>query len=241
MLDKIEKKDEQSKFEIIDSESVDTLESLFSDSVELEVIDLNNIPKNLNNEDNEVKKKLISPKEVGEQYKNSLHDISNNLLDPIEFLSIIESTVREAETTIQKLKEMQSKCSLGIVDLEHKLEFEELSEQEGHKVAMLIKQLSIYKRYTRDTLEKYNAISNFIKLLDISSTKSQIENINKIEKFHSERVYTPRIFNVVETKNYPAAEVTLKSLHKEIEDFIQETNLRFFVKGGEPSYGKEDI
>lgn len=227
MLDKLEKKDEPSKVEIIDSESIDTLESLFSDNIELEVIDLNDIPKNLNNKDQNIKKKFISPKEVGEQYKNSLNEMPNCLLDPMDFLLTIERAVKESEATIQKLKEIQSKCSLGIVDLEHKLEFEELNEKEGHRVAMLIKQLSIYKRYSRDTLEKYNAISNFIKALDVSSTKSQIENITRIEKFHSERVYTPRVFNVVETKNYPAAEVTLKSLHQEIETFIQETNMQF--------------
>lgn len=226
-LNEIDKKDEQHKFEIVDSETVDTIETLFCDGGELEIINLDTIPEELSNNTRDSKKKYISPKELGEQYKNILNEIPSKLLEPIDFLTTIENAVRESELTIKKLKEIQSKCSLGIVDLEHKLEFEDLNEKEGHRIAMLIKQLSIYKRYTRDTLDKYKAISNFIKMLDLDVTRTQIENINKIEKFHSERVYTPRVFNVVETKNYPAAEVQLTSLHMEIEEFIKETNMQF--------------
>lgn len=210
----------KSKVEILDCASVDTLESFLDEDTNLETINLEDI----HNKDNTIP--FIPLKKLGEKYSEAIKQTNTQLLEPVEFLNQIEQSLRAADRTIQKLKSIQSKCCAGIVDLEHKLEFENLTQKEYLEVAMLIKKLSIYKRHSKDTLEKYHAISNFIKTLDIASATSQLESISEIERFHTERVYTPRIFNIVENKNYPATKVDLTSLDKDIEDLILLTNMQ---------------
>ena len=227
---------------IIDSDDVDTIDSLYSsnksskvENTELDAkfkkINLNKIPSEIihesaNNDDTNIFRTTPSPRVVGEQYKKSI-EIKNNtelLIDPADFLKQIQVLVNNSDNTIKKLKDLQSKCSLGIVDLEHKLEFEELKEKEGLEILLLIKQLSKYKRYIKDTLDKFNSISDTIRKLDNSFTQAQLENLSKVEEFHSSRIYTPRIFNIVESKNYPAAKISLNTLESDIEELIQTTN-----------------
>lgn len=239
----LEKKEIYSKVKIIDSNEIDTIDSLIENKVNtsknthkqtknnLKKIDLKKIPSEMKDykrdlAQRDIKQKHISPKVIGEEYIQSMNEYNKytQLLEPIEFLENIEQLVASSDLTIQKLKELQSKCSLGIVDLEHKLEFEDLDEKAGYELMLLLKKLSIYKRYIRDTLDKYNSISDILKTLDTSFTKTQIENLRRIEKVHSNRVYTPRVFNIVENKTYPAAKMSLHTLALDLEELIKSTN-----------------
>lgn len=219
---------------IFDSDEIDTLDSFMLESdisnvtetseteCQFEKIDLDKFSQNLNQTKNTQR-----PSEIGKIYKNKVISKNTGILEPMEFLEEIQSLSARTEETIEKLKNLHSKCSLGIVDLEHKIEFEALDQEEGQEILDILRKVIIYQRHIKDTLEKYKSISQITQMIDKAFTTSQIEKLDKVEEFQASRVYTPRVFNIVERKNYPTTKLSIQTIEMELTQLINTTNSKY--------------
>lgn len=218
---------------IFDSDEIDTLDSFIIENdistetknsnidCKFEKIDLNKFSQDLKQTNN------TRPSEIGNRYKREISSNQTGILEPIEFIKEIQSLSARTEETIEKLKSLHSKCSLGIVDLEHKIEFEALSQEEGQEILDILRKVIIYQRHIKDALEKFKAISQITQMIDKTFTNSQIEKLDKVEEFQASRVYTPRVFNIVERKNYPTTKLSIKTIENELIQLIDTTNSKY--------------
>lgn len=225
----------QSKnFIIFDSDEVDTIDSFIAESdilnetadcndeYQFEKIDLNKFSQDIKQSH-----KIARPSELGNLYKRELDIKKSGIIEPSEFIEEIQQLSLRTEETIEKLKSLHSKCSLGIVDLEHKIEFEALDKEEGQEILDILRKVIIYQRHIKDALEKYKSISQITQMIDNTFTSSQLEKLDKVEEFQASRIYTPRVFNIVERKNYPTTKLSLKTIEHELTQLINNTNSKY--------------
>lgn len=159
---------------------------------------------------------------------DSLEKLKNELLEPFELLLTLEDLRESSKKTVKKLRELKTVCEQAIVDIEHKLEFEEFTMSEGYSYSLLIKELRIKRRFIKNTLDKYDAISQTLSSLDknLGKTflKSQLRALNKVIKIQAARQYTPRILKNLEISGKASMEDSLDTLENEISSILKSAN-----------------
>lgn len=217
----------QDNSEITMDKEDDILESLFNkDSVVVDELG------NADAEDNLFKSDI---KDVNyEKCINSINleyveTLKNELLEPLELLSKLEDLREKSRQTVKKLRELKTTCEQAIIDIEHKIEFEDFGVSEGFKYSMIIKELRIKRRFIKNTLDKYDSVSLTLDTLDKSLgknfIKSQIKTINKVSKIQSSRQYTPRVLKNLEITGKSNMKNNLDDLEVQIESILENANM----------------
>lgn len=172
-----------------------------------------------------------------DSYQNCINNLNseyaetlkNDLLEPLELLSKLEDLREKSRQTVKKLRELKTTCEQAIIDIEHKIEFEDFGVSEGYKYAMIIKELRNKRRFIKNTLDKYDSVSSTLDTLDKSLgknfIKSQIKTINKVSKIQSSRQYTPRVLKKLAITGKSNTKNTLDNLEVQIESILENANM----------------
>lgn len=159
---------------------------------------------------------------------SDFEEFKNELLEPLEILNDLDTLREKSKNTVKKLRELKTMCEQAIVDLEHKIEFEDFTIAEGHSYSLLIKELRMKRRFIKNTLDRYDSVSQTLAILEKNLGKNfikqQIRILNKVSTIQSNRRYTPRILKNLEINGKACAKSALDTLEVEIASILETAN-----------------
>lgn len=214
--------------ECIVYDTEDDADDFVDDTKNDNILNIENEEVSFNNYDNSFKDTDTQDclNNINLEYEETL---KNELLEPLELLSKLEDLRIQSRQTVKKLRELKTTCEQAIIDIEHKIEFEDFTVSEGYKYAMIIKNLRIKRRFIKNTLDKYDSVSLTLDTLDKSLgknfIKSQIKTIKKVSKIQSCRQYTPRVLKKLEITGKTNMDNTLEGLEIQIESILKNANM----------------
>ena len=112
-----------------------------------------------------------------------------------EIISAFLNLLRTACTSCSSAGDSQHIEDLKTSDILHKLELENLNYKERAKLATQLATIRKDRRKYKDEYEEYIDIANFAKDNEklIHQLEKLLGSVRKIEKYHSERQYVPRM------------------------------------------------
>lgn len=123
---------------------------------------------------------------------------SENLAD---FLNFIKEVEIEYTTALSMMK----KCEGLECDLLHQLEIEKLNSSDRSKLATKLRNCLQDRRYYKNIVEEDEPLVNIVGEVDIKKAIHKLEQVlgqmRKVESYHDNREYYPRIMKYEEYKN----------------------------------------
>lgn len=173
----------------------------------------------------EIEKTTLTDTEVS---FSDFEEFKNEMLEPLKILNDLDTLREKSKNTVKKLRELKTMCEQAIVDLEHKIEFEDFTVAEGHSYSLLIKELRMKRRFIKNTLDRYDSVSQTLTVLEKSLGKNfikqQIRTLNKVSSIQANRRYTPRILKNLEINGKACAKSALDTLEVEIASILETAN-----------------
>lgn len=111
-----------------------------------------------------------------------------------EFLSVIN----EARSRYDYAKQQMDKCEQATQDILHKIELGNLKYKERARAATQLQQIRQDRRYYKNIYEQYEPLVAFLenqqyrKAVNVLSS-DVLGQIRKVEKYHENRTYKPKI------------------------------------------------
>lgn len=114
-----------------------------------------------------------------------------------KIIEIFLKAITEAETENQLNSEYMQEEDKYLQDILHKLELEETSIVEKIELATKLSESRKKRRKNKDVVETTGAIKEWINenKKSINSLKQLLGKVRKIEEYHENRTYTPKILN----------------------------------------------